>query len=177
MSDSIKPVEKPRPAKRVAMDLNTFVFVCRGNAIILTSKDPYMPYDGKRTKIASEVYRKFNDGLPMGECEIYDLIIETCEENGVEPVSVIVTPAFDISETKVAYKVWSRDDIKGVLQEKNCKGDNNEIDAVINTGWLDALNDCTDEDWQTIANAIEYAISIGNIVPIQDKDESDETDE
>ena len=54
----------------------------------------------------------------------------------------------------IATKLWCRDDVKEILIEKGYAGTENEIDEVINTGRLETLGDCTDEDWEIIDSAI-----------------------
>ena len=81
--------------------------------------------------------------------------IATTERHPIRPA--------EIREQYVAAKLWEREDIYHMLTENNYEGTDNEIDAVINTHMLDALEDCTDTDWEIIENAISYAEKCGNI--------------
>ena len=54
-----------------------------------------------------------------------------------------------------AVKLWEEDDIKSVLSEEGYAGTDGEVAMVIDSGLLEYLNDCTDEDW----NIIRYAIN------------------
>lgn len=81
----------------------------------------------------------------------------------------------------IATVLWSREDVEDALLENGFKGTAEEIDAVINTGYLRALEDCTDGDWYVIDDAIREAERRGEITPIEeeedDDDEEDELDE
>ena len=57
----------------------------------------------------------------------------------------------------VATKLWSREDIETKLREKGYEGSFEQVNAVINTGCLKALGDCTDNDWEIIHIAIYNA--------------------
>lgn len=78
-----------------------------------------------------------------------------------------ITPA-DIRSQYVAAKIWTREDIASMLQQNHFEGTDAEIDEVINTGILENLEDCTDEDWQTIEDAIRQAQLDGNITPTKE---------
>ncbi len=57
----------------------------------------------------------------------------------------------------IAMKLWQVDDIKSSLEEMGYKPNEWNVDSVINTHELDALNDCTDYDWEVISQAINDA--------------------
>ena len=57
----------------------------------------------------------------------------------------------------IATTLWSEEDIRGRLMEKGYRGTQDEVDAVLNTGYLKNLGDCTDGDWQMIDDAIDQA--------------------
>lgn len=63
----------------------------------------------------------------------------------------------------IATKLWSREDVESTLIEEGYEGTKQEIDEVINTGYLKALGDCTDSDWDIIKYAIRDAAARGNI--------------
>lgn len=65
----------------------------------------------------------------------------------------------------IATKLWSREDVAACLEEKGYEGTEEETDEVINTGFLKHLHDCTDEDWETIYQAIDEAKRLGHIIP------------
>lgn len=88
------------------------------------------------------------------------------EDDGTEVVlRTNIADEFDVlfRSDYIATKLWSRDDIRYCLQEKGYDGNDSEIDAVLNTGFCKSLNDCTDEDWDTIYVAIWYARQKGDI--------------
>ena len=63
----------------------------------------------------------------------------------------------------LAMKLWVKDDIRNELICRGYEGTQDEIDAVVNTGYLKLLNDCTDYDWWCIDYAIDSAIMLGHI--------------
>lgn len=63
----------------------------------------------------------------------------------------------------IATKLWSREDVKTELIERGYAGTEDEVDAVINTGCLRSLGNCTDGDWAIIDTAIWEATKTGNI--------------
>lgn len=54
-------------------------------------------------------------------------------------------------------RYYSGEDIRGRLMERGYRGTQDEVDAVLNTGYLKNLGDCTDGDWQVIDDAIDQA--------------------
>ena len=66
----------------------------------------------------------------------------------------------------VATKLWSREDIADNLWENGFEGSEEEIDAILNSGKLKALEDCNDQDWETIGDAICSAKNSGEIKPL-----------
>ena len=59
----------------------------------------------------------------------------------------------------IARKLWSREDIEGKFEDLGYEHNDDIIDNVINSGRLKSLNDCSDEEWNCIENAIEETIS------------------
>ena len=57
----------------------------------------------------------------------------------------------------IATTLWSRHDIALRLEELGYQGTEKEVDAVLETGYLKNLGDCTDGDWQMIDDAINEA--------------------
>ena len=57
----------------------------------------------------------------------------------------------------IASKLWMRDDVIKRLRRSGFKGTEEEVNAVMNTGILKGLGDCTDDDWQIIDYAISFA--------------------
>jgi len=57
-----------------------------------------------------------------------------------------------------ASKIWCEEDIATVLIENGYEDTEDNIQAVLGTGMLKVLNDCTDQDWQVITNAVEAAM-------------------
>ena len=56
----------------------------------------------------------------------------------------------------VAVKVWTRDDIKDALRSEGYEGTEGEVNRVIYfSNLLELLEDCTDQDWEIIHQAIE----------------------
>lgn len=60
----------------------------------------------------------------------------------------------------IATKLWSREDVKQVLREEGYADTEENVDDVINSGYLNALNDCTDDDWRIIRNAIDWTLAL-----------------
>lgn len=69
-------------------------------------------------------------------------------EGDINPSDVIIRSDY------IASKLWNRADVENVLEEENFPGTSKNIDEVINTGLLDSLNDCTDQDWDIVKNAV-----------------------
>lgn len=80
-----------------------------------------------------------------------------------EPLCLSLGPDIIDRSSFIASKLWSREDVLGVLSENGFEGTEAEIDAVINTGMLDSLNDCTDNDWEIIGSAVREAERRGDI--------------
>lgn len=58
----------------------------------------------------------------------------------------------------IAAKVWTTDDVKDVLQSEGYEGTEEEVGRVIDaSNLLSLLDDCTDQDWEIINQAIEAA--------------------
>lgn len=58
----------------------------------------------------------------------------------------------------VAAVLWTREDIAECLKEKGFEGNEENINRVVESGWLDALNDCSDVDWNVIFDAIDNLV-------------------
>lgn len=56
----------------------------------------------------------------------------------------------------VAWKIWSREDIKAYLTEEDYPATEHNVDAMISCD-LSCLNDCTDRDWEIIGMAFVEA--------------------
>ena len=82
-----------------------------------------------------------------------------------EPLCIDLGPAVIDRSSYIASKLWSREDVLGMLQTNGYEGTEDEIDAVISTGCLDELNDCTEQDWEIIGHAIYVANKRGDIRP------------
>lgn len=80
-----------------------------------------------------------------------------------EPVAVDVGHNIIDRDSFIASKLWSREDVLSVLNERGYEGTEAEIDAVINTDYLKALDECTDRDWSIINDAITEATRTGTI--------------
>lgn len=58
----------------------------------------------------------------------------------------------------IAAKVWTTEDIRDVLQSAGYEGTDEEVGRVIDaSNTLSLLDDCTDQDWEIIHQAIENA--------------------
>lgn len=58
----------------------------------------------------------------------------------------------------IAAKVWTTDDVKDALQSEGYEGTEEEVGRVIDaSSLLSLLDDCTDQDWEIINQAIEAA--------------------
>lgn len=57
----------------------------------------------------------------------------------------------------IASKLWSEEDLASQLVEDGYTASEENIAAVMNTGYLKALGECTDSDWQVISGAISAA--------------------
>lgn len=56
----------------------------------------------------------------------------------------------------IAMKLWTKEDIESMLRTMNYPVTDENISSVIKSGYIDALNDCTDNDWEIIENAIKW---------------------
>ena len=75
------------------------------------------------------------------------------------------TTMFDIvcRNEIIAAKIWNREDVEAQLEAAGFKPSKENVDAVINTGYLRRLDDCNDADWMVIDYAIHYANECGNL--------------
>lgn len=147
------------------IDFNMFTFVYKGKTIVAVTKEPVPMYDTRRSSIVANVYQAFVGNPSMTVKDIEYQIAKAFDESGITLTSITESPAITIEEEPIARKTWCREDVASILRQNECEGTEKEIDEVINTGMLSALEDCTDEDWQIIDDAVRYAIKTGNIVP------------
>lgn len=63
----------------------------------------------------------------------------------------------------IATKLWSEEDIAGCLEEQDYPPTQENIDAVLNTGYIKALDECSDGDWMIITDAIYEAERRGDL--------------
>ena len=63
----------------------------------------------------------------------------------------------------IASKLWCDEDVASVLKERGYEATPEEVTAVINSGYLDVLNDCTDGDWEAIHLAVSEAEKRGTV--------------
>ena len=56
----------------------------------------------------------------------------------------------------IGWVLWSRGDVAKKLIENGYKDTPENIDAVLNSGYLKHLSDCTEDGWETISTAIYY---------------------
>lgn len=54
----------------------------------------------------------------------------------------------------IAMKLWSKEDIISQITKNGFKPTDENVNTVLNSHELKYLNDCTDEDWEIIKNAI-----------------------
>lgn len=86
-------------------------------------------------------------------------------DNGKEEYLRIVpdtTSVWDIALRSefIAMKLWNREDVKQVLREEGYDDTEENVNKVINSGYLNALNDCTDDDWEIIRQAIDWTLAL-----------------
>lgn len=62
-----------------------------------------------------------------------------------------------IDTDRIAMKIWSVEDVKACLKEDGYEPSEDNVNKVLNTHMLDALDDCTDWDWEIIHQAIDEA--------------------
>lgn len=89
--------------------------------------------------------------------------LSSCDLNGCRISAWKCPKLLSYSNEEIAVKRWSREDIRACLESEGYHTAESDIDAVIDTGYLDALNDCTDADWQIIYDAIAEAVRRGDI--------------
>lgn len=151
-----------------------------GSEIPVPAKDDFMnppEYDG------SDLQKDINNFV-KGMEEKYGKI---------EKSSSLISIMYDfINGSMVAYKVWNRDDIASAINISNTPStyqvSNEDVDAVIDEainqlelgGGIDTLEDCTDEEWSAINDAVRKAmknvnpkITISNINWDVDKEDFD----
>jgi hypothetical protein len=73
------------------------------------------------------------------------------------PKGTTIHDIFNRSEF-IATKLWSEEDVRSQLEANGFEPSDDNIAAVINTGYLKRLDDCTDADWMII----DYAIWAAN---------------
>ncbi len=55
----------------------------------------------------------------------------------------------------IATKAWGREDVESVLYEESIPVTTENVDAVVGSGLLKYLEECTDAEWETIRNAVQ----------------------
>ncbi|MCD8083000.1 MAG: hypothetical protein LUE86_05725 [Clostridiales bacterium] len=98
--------------------------------------------------------------LGTAESSIYKHSAHVTRTNQAKIDWRILPIAVDIpnsSSPYIAMKRWLSDDVAGCLKEWGYEGTEEEVNRVVGTGGLRALNDCTDEDWEIIHNAMSEA--------------------
>ena len=115
-------------------------------------------------KVSTELllYGKFEDekmtaSRSKGALNTDTVSLTILEEEDTYTITYIVIPDALSRDEYVAAKLWTRADVMAVLKDRGYKGTDEQIDAVINTGMLKGLNDCTDGDWEIIEMAITEA--------------------
>lgn len=105
------------------------------------------------------------EGFRQGTATINNYVVVQFSESHTqfEPLCVELGSGILDRSSFVAVKLWSREDVFYVLTESGFEGSEEQIDAVINTGILDALCDCTDQDWEIISSAVCEAERRGDI--------------
>lgn len=83
-----------------------------------------------------------------------EIVVKTDVSENTIPSDVIIRNQF------LAVKAWSREDVSKCLEEKGYNSSDKNIDAVVNTGSLQHLEDCTDDEWEVIFNAIDSVSSV-----------------
>ena len=79
------------------------------------------------------------------------------EDDDTYTITYIILPDYPCKDEYVAAKLWTRADVMAVLKDRGYKGTDEQIDAVINTGMLKSLGDCTEQDWEIIELAVTEA--------------------
>lgn len=54
----------------------------------------------------------------------------------------------------IAYKLWTEDDVTSTLEEEGFAPTRDNVEIVLDTGMLKCLNNCSDQDWGIIREAI-----------------------
>lgn len=94
---------------------------------------------------------------PDAEKRFNERIVKTAER-AIRSGLLSPLAAARLAPDVVAVKVWTRDDIKDALQTEGYEGTEGEVNRVLDsTDTLSLLDDCTDQDWEIIRQAIEAA--------------------
>ena len=112
----------------------------------------------------------FEDGVDENEKSVaeYEAELEAGHDIRILGAAYHVTFEFfkqDMAATNIinrddyiVTKLWCEEDIRmRLIDNYELEGTDEEVAAVINTGYLETLNDCTDTDWSIIDYAIETA--------------------
>lgn len=84
--------------------------------------------------------------------------IKSAKKQGVFTVNDNTTLSDIVLRNEVlAAKVWTNEDIGTVLRERGYRATEKQVTAVINTGKLRELEECTDTDWELIGYACSCA--------------------
>lgn len=94
------------------------------------------------------------------------LLLEKETENGVETQVIRNDLPDSVKSLDILYRndyfattLWCEEDIAGRLEELGYEGTQSQVNAVLNSGLLKNLGDCTDQDWEMIDYAIRQSIS------------------
>jgi hypothetical protein len=100
------------------------------------------------------------DGFRQGKAcmDCYALLQFYDSHQQFEPLCLDIGANIIDRNSYIATKLWSREDVLSVLTERGFEGTEEQIDAVVNTGILDGLNECTDQDWEVIGYAVHEAL-------------------
>ncbi len=104
----------------------------------------------------------------LPDAVLVDCAYEAARRGLIEPLRLAL-----LCPDVIAAKVWIRSDIASCLEEKGYKPSDANVSAVLETGDVDdALEDCTDGDWEIIYQAIEQAAACGQL----EKEDANESD-
>lgn len=94
---------------------------------------------------------------PDAEKRFNERIVKTAER-AIRSGLLSPLAAARLAPGVIAVKVWTRDDIRDTLQTEGYEGTEGEVNRVIDfSDTLSLLDDCTDQDWEIIRQAIEAA--------------------
>jgi hypothetical protein len=129
---------------KVLVDVTTIYKVLDNNVAIASHK--------KKRVFSEEINRFLN-------CKVCNLFLRKDVNNNyllinIESEAESLIDTIRKSDDIVAIKVWTLDDVAVKLSEMGYETSEENISKVFNTHELNALEDCTDEDWSIIEHAI-----------------------